>query len=552
MDSISHKISNANITEEVEQSLRLIEDLKFFLATAPANWQENQVVRRYYLNHDEGFVSCVFWNNLYFITGTDIVRCIVYKFQHFGRKIIDRKKFEEGIFSDLRNLKTGADAILETPKSPFLDFLYRNSCLRTQKKQKVFYWFNVPHDKLMADALERDLKKEKMGQKPTTIADREPALSFKYEEEKLLYKQLMDYKNEESLESEEKKDSRSKKSPEYTTSSLDPAGSETVVETVAGTVAAAAAAVEATASSTELPSEPPADPPPNPTADPTAAPDDDDFPLDYFQEDSSDYISLDTNYRPNFAYLLEDYGETTGDSLVVSSNPLVVNDDYLIQQTQPVKTPLPPLLPKSATGGKFAGPLSAGVGPGPGGPGGPGPIPAGGPGGPGGPVPAGGPWDEYHMGPVGPLPGPLPAPLSAKFQQSFPRHLHGFDPVYVHNEPYSYYDPTDYWAPYPDTAASPMYVMNDYDPSAGPIPAPFPMMNPGAVPWGGPPPIPSPAYAGPSSRQQQISANMMRKKRQLKQPLAANTSRASVQKPDRKPDDLHRASVHRAMAHDKE
>lgn len=174
----------------VKESLRLIEDLKFFLATAPANWQENQVIRRYYLNHDEGFVSCVYWNNLYFITGTDIVRCIVYKFEHFGRKIIDRKKFEEGIFSDLRNLKCGADAILEPPRSEFLEFLFKNSCLRTQKKQKVFFWFNVPHDKLMADALERDLKKEKMGQRPTTMAHREPALSFHYDESSSLYTQL--------------------------------------------------------------------------------------------------------------------------------------------------------------------------------------------------------------------------------------------------------------------------------------------------------------------------------------------------------------------------
>ena len=34
----------------------------------------------------------------------------------------------------------------------------------------------------MADALERDLKKGKMGQRPTTMAHREPALSFHYDE----------------------------------------------------------------------------------------------------------------------------------------------------------------------------------------------------------------------------------------------------------------------------------------------------------------------------------------------------------------------------------
>ncbi|AET41304.1 homeodomain family transcription factor STE12 Ecym_8007 [Eremothecium cymbalariae DBVPG len=181
--------------ENVEESLRLIEDLKFFLATAPANWQENQVIRRYYLNNDEGFVSCVFWNNLYYITGTDIVRCCVYRMQKFGREVVERKKFEEGIFSDLRNLKCGADATLEMPKSEFLSFLYKNLCLKTQKKQKVFFWFSVPHDKLFADALERDLRREASGQPSTTRAVTEPALTFTYDDQSgmSLYDQVVQH-----------------------------------------------------------------------------------------------------------------------------------------------------------------------------------------------------------------------------------------------------------------------------------------------------------------------------------------------------------------------
>ncbi len=184
---------------QLQESLRLIDDLKFFLATAPANWQENQIIRRYYLNHDEGFVSCVYWKNLYFITGTDIVRCMVYRFEMFGRVIIDRKKFEEGVFSDLRNLKCNQDAILENPKSEFLEFLYKNNCLRTQKKQKVFFWFSVNHDKLFADALERDLKRESSKtQQSSTTAEREPAKSFKWDESTNLYDQLVNYLNDKS------------------------------------------------------------------------------------------------------------------------------------------------------------------------------------------------------------------------------------------------------------------------------------------------------------------------------------------------------------------
>lgn len=179
--------------DDVEESMRLIEDLKFFLATAPVNWQENQIIRRYYLNSDQGFVSCVFWNSLYYITGTDIVKCCMYRMQKFGREVIQKKKFEEGIFSDLRNLKCGIDATLEQSKSEFLSFLFRNMCLKTQKKQKVFFWFSVPHDKLFADALERDLKRESMGQPSTTKPVMIPAKTFKYDSlsSKPLYEQLL-------------------------------------------------------------------------------------------------------------------------------------------------------------------------------------------------------------------------------------------------------------------------------------------------------------------------------------------------------------------------
>ncbi|KIJ24672.1 hypothetical protein M422DRAFT_127323, partial [Sphaerobolus stellatus SS14] len=106
---------------------------------------------------------------------------LVFRFEAFGRPVRNMKKFEEGIFSDLRNLKPGQDACLEEPKSPFLDLLFKFQCIRTQKKQKVFYWFSVPHDRLFIDALERDLKREKMGHESTTAVVTEPALSFAYD-----------------------------------------------------------------------------------------------------------------------------------------------------------------------------------------------------------------------------------------------------------------------------------------------------------------------------------------------------------------------------------
>ncbi|KAH9887029.1 hypothetical protein C8Q73DRAFT_668968 [Cubamyces lactineus] len=159
--------------------------------TAPAGHPHSAhpALNRFLLPNQE-YVSCVLWGGLYHITGTDIVRALVFRFEAFGRPVRNMKKFEEGVFSDLRNLKPGVDACLEEPKSPFLDLLFKYQCIRTQKKQKVFYWFSVPHDRLFLDALERDLKREKMGLEPTTVVVGEPALSFTYDPKRSLYEQF--------------------------------------------------------------------------------------------------------------------------------------------------------------------------------------------------------------------------------------------------------------------------------------------------------------------------------------------------------------------------
>ncbi|RCI01970.1 homeodomain transcription factor ste12 [Rhizopus stolonifer] len=161
--------------DNVQTRLEMIDQLKSFLVTAPNG--QNEAINQHHLPNGE-IVSCVRWNDSFFISGTDIVRCLVFRFLAFGRPVENVKKFEEGIFSDLRNLKPGTDAILEEPKSPFLDLLFRNNCIRTQKKQKVFYWFSVPHDRLFLDALERDLKREKMGVEPTSTAVAHPAIAI--------------------------------------------------------------------------------------------------------------------------------------------------------------------------------------------------------------------------------------------------------------------------------------------------------------------------------------------------------------------------------------
>ena len=48
----------------------------------------------------------------------------MFRFEAFGRPVRNMKKFEEGIFSDLRNLKPGVDACLEEPKVSVTDLYF--------------------------------------------------------------------------------------------------------------------------------------------------------------------------------------------------------------------------------------------------------------------------------------------------------------------------------------------------------------------------------------------------------------------------------------------
>jgi transcription factor STE12 len=251
------------LVHKERELLAHLDRLKFFLATAPSRWTDGSdlhpadpsvlpvghpnsahpALNRFLLPNSE-YVSCVLWGGLYHITGTDIVRALVFRFEAFGRPVKNMKKFEEGVFSDLRNLKPGVDACLEEPKvspgrlSRGCQIVLRSHdidvsitavalprfviqvpvhtyaeeaesvlLVSTRSRHHVPSLraarsgdhtgltsapcrFSVPHDRLFLDALERDLKREKMGLEPTTVIAGEPALSFTYDPKRSLYEQF--------------------------------------------------------------------------------------------------------------------------------------------------------------------------------------------------------------------------------------------------------------------------------------------------------------------------------------------------------------------------
>lgn len=151
-----------------EYVLGFMQRLSSFIELAPGQMQRTGQTASLSFNIGELFkrehdcINCVKWKDgLYYVSGTDIVKVV----KTIYTVLTDSpeppsKKFEEGVFSDLRNFKTGNRARLEEPRSDLLSFMHRNRCIRTQKKQRVFYWlFWTDYIKLFELANTRDTKR---------------------------------------------------------------------------------------------------------------------------------------------------------------------------------------------------------------------------------------------------------------------------------------------------------------------------------------------------------------------------------------------------------
>ncbi|TIB71320.1 hypothetical protein E3Q24_02398 [Wallemia mellicola] len=173
--------------------------LNAFLIDAPNKFNSEQetddlhphrIIHRYKL--DDVYISCIRYSDDFFITGPDIYKIISFKVRKLGRIITDKRKFNEGISSDLRNLKIGIDSVIEYNGSTLLDLLVRFGALRTLKKQKLFKWHSVPHDRMFLDALERDLKREAAGTPGTSTAIDPASFALRYDRDVSLKQQFYD------------------------------------------------------------------------------------------------------------------------------------------------------------------------------------------------------------------------------------------------------------------------------------------------------------------------------------------------------------------------
>jgi hypothetical protein len=138
--------------------------LQRFVDVAPTMATEHQAMAYYQLD-EQTRIACVNWKGRLFITGTDIVRYLTSRYEQFtGYPPINIKKFEEGVFSDLRRLSPPQDCHLETTRSDFLVHLFNADRVRSKKKQKVFFWASFARcvNALFCDCIERELARIEM------------------------------------------------------------------------------------------------------------------------------------------------------------------------------------------------------------------------------------------------------------------------------------------------------------------------------------------------------------------------------------------------------
>ncbi|GAA5989755.1 hypothetical protein JCM10908_002307 [Rhodotorula pacifica] len=94
-------------------------------------------------------VSCVRWQGAYYMIGTDVTRTLAFRLTLRGVRLPELRVLKRNVNSRLRSIKKGHGMLLEPANSPLLTLLFQHDLVNTRKSQKLFSWFEVPHDQLL-------------------------------------------------------------------------------------------------------------------------------------------------------------------------------------------------------------------------------------------------------------------------------------------------------------------------------------------------------------------------------------------------------------------
>jgi hypothetical protein len=132
--------------------------ISWFVETAQQEWPAS-LAARYLDLGNKSRIACVAWGGEFYISGTDILKIVQFRLRRAGTRGADPRKIERSIISALRGLRPGRSSILLESRDPFMARLDALGCIKTRKRQKVFLWDAVDHQRLFQDALAREQRR---------------------------------------------------------------------------------------------------------------------------------------------------------------------------------------------------------------------------------------------------------------------------------------------------------------------------------------------------------------------------------------------------------
>lgn len=145
-------------TETVSIPIGTKDPISWFVETAYQEWSAS-LAARYLELSNKSRIACVAWDGEFYISGTDILKIVQFRLRQAGIRDADPRKIERGIISTLRGLRPGRSSILLESRDPLMSRLDALGCIKTRKRQKVFLWDAVDHQRLFQDALARELRR---------------------------------------------------------------------------------------------------------------------------------------------------------------------------------------------------------------------------------------------------------------------------------------------------------------------------------------------------------------------------------------------------------
>ncbi|POY72926.1 hypothetical protein BMF94_4087 [Rhodotorula taiwanensis] len=114
-------------------------------------------------------ISSVRWNGVCYMTGSDVVRIVAVRLASAGIAEPDTKLLKRNVVSRLRTIKEGRGMLLEPANSRLLTLLFQHNLISTRKSQKLFCWYQVPHDQLLEHELAHHRWKAGLPPLPKTL-----------------------------------------------------------------------------------------------------------------------------------------------------------------------------------------------------------------------------------------------------------------------------------------------------------------------------------------------------------------------------------------------